>query len=151
MSNRRGLRQLVIESMPCGVSCVDGCPAAHQGPGAAAQASPKRQAAGARSSSPAIRASQAARNLRWRGSSPSHCTGPGGPESSGRAFPPTSPSQQLSQLGLRDLYSQSRFVVVPLHEVDFDAGVTTLTEAMAMGKAVIVTRTRGRSTWSARA
>jgi glycosyltransferase involved in cell wall biosynthesis len=51
---------------------------------------------------------------------------------------------QLSQLGLRDLYSQSRFVVVPLHEADFDAGVTTITEAMAMGKAVIVTRIRGQ-------
>jgi len=51
---------------------------------------------------------------------------------------------QLSQLALRDLYARSRFVIVPLHEANFDAGVTTLCEAMAMGKAVIVTRTRGQ-------
>jgi glycosyltransferase involved in cell wall biosynthesis len=34
--------------------------------------------------------------------------------------------------------------VVPLHDVDFDAGVTTIAEAMAMSKAVVVTRTRGQ-------
>ena len=46
--------------------------------------------------------------------------------------------------GLRDLYAESLFVVIPLEEVDFDAGVTSITEAMAMGKAVIVTRNRGQ-------
>jgi glycosyltransferase involved in cell wall biosynthesis len=51
---------------------------------------------------------------------------------------------QLSQLALRELYSRSRFVVVPLHDADFDAGVTTICESMAMGKALIVTRTRGQ-------
>jgi glycosyltransferase involved in cell wall biosynthesis len=35
-------------------------------------------------------------------------------------------------------------VAVPLHQADFDAGVTTITEAMAMGKAVITTRTRAQ-------
>ena len=45
---------------------------------------------------------------------------------------------------LRDLYARSRFVVMPLEEVDFDAGVTSITEAMAMGKAVVVTRNRGQ-------
>jgi glycosyltransferase involved in cell wall biosynthesis len=45
---------------------------------------------------------------------------------------------------LRTLYSSSRFVVMPLLDVDFDAGVTALTEAMAMSRAVIVTRTRGQ-------
>lgn len=44
---------------------------------------------------------------------------------------------------LRDLYSRSVFVVVPVEDVEFDAGVTALTEAMAMGKAVIATRTVG--------
>lgn len=44
---------------------------------------------------------------------------------------------------LRRLYAEARFVVVPLLDVEFDAGVTTITEAMAMGKAVIATRTRG--------
>jgi glycosyltransferase involved in cell wall biosynthesis len=33
---------------------------------------------------------------------------------------------------------------MPLDDVESDAGVTALTEAMAMGKAVIVTRTRGQ-------
>jgi glycosyltransferase involved in cell wall biosynthesis len=50
----------------------------------------------------------------------------------------------LSRDRLRDLYARSRFVVMPLEDVDFDAGVTSITEAMAMGKAVIVTRNRGQ-------
>jgi glycosyltransferase involved in cell wall biosynthesis len=52
--------------------------------------------------------------------------------------------QQLSYADLRDLYERSRFVVVPLADVDFDAGVTCIAEAMAMGKAVVVTRARGQ-------
>lgn len=46
---------------------------------------------------------------------------------------------------LRDLYARARVVVVPLVETDFQAGVTTVLEAMAMGKPVIVTATRGTS------
>lgn len=46
---------------------------------------------------------------------------------------------------LRDLYARASVVVVPLVETDFQAGVTTVLEAMAMGKAVIVTATKGRS------
>ena len=42
---------------------------------------------------------------------------------------------------LRDLYARASVVVVPLVETDFQAGVTTLLEAMAMGKAVIVSAT----------
>jgi glycosyltransferase involved in cell wall biosynthesis len=45
---------------------------------------------------------------------------------------------------LRSLYARSKFVVLPLYDVDFDAGVTSITEAMAMGKAVIATRARGQ-------
>lgn len=45
---------------------------------------------------------------------------------------------------LRGLYSASLFVVVPLQDMEYDAGVTALAEAMSMGKAVIVTRTRGQ-------
>ncbi len=52
--------------------------------------------------------------------------------------------QQLSPPQLRDVYARSRFVQVPLADVDFDAGVTCIAEAMAMGKAVVVTRTRGQ-------
>ncbi len=45
---------------------------------------------------------------------------------------------------LRALYRGARFVVVPLKETDFQAGVTTILEAMACGKAVITTRTQGQ-------
>lgn len=50
----------------------------------------------------------------------------------------------LNYEDLRRLYAQSRFVVVPLKDVDFQAGITTILEAMAMGKALIVTQTRGQ-------
>jgi glycosyltransferase involved in cell wall biosynthesis len=46
---------------------------------------------------------------------------------------------------LRDLYARASFVVIPLYDVDFQAGVTTLLEAMAMGKAIIITRTPGQT------
>lgn len=49
----------------------------------------------------------------------------------------------LSYTNLRDVYADSAFVVLPLHDVEFPAGVTTIMEAMAMGKAVIATRSRG--------
>jgi glycosyltransferase involved in cell wall biosynthesis len=45
---------------------------------------------------------------------------------------------------LRALYARSRFVVLPLHPTDTDNGVTAMTEAMAMGKAVICTRVDGQ-------
>jgi glycosyltransferase involved in cell wall biosynthesis len=55
---------------------------------------------------------------------------------------------QVCRLGffdLRQLYADARFVVLPLHDVEFQAGVTTILEAMAMGKAVICSRTRGQT------
>jgi glycosyltransferase involved in cell wall biosynthesis len=45
---------------------------------------------------------------------------------------------------LRALYARSRFVILPLHPTDTDNGVTAMTEAMAMGKAVICTRVEGQ-------
>lgn len=45
---------------------------------------------------------------------------------------------------LRELYAQAAVVVVPLIPNDFQAGVTTILEAMSMGKAVIVTATDGQ-------
>ena len=53
--------------------------------------------------------------------------------------------QSYTYLPLRDLYAAARFVVVPLHEVDNQAGITVILEAMAMGKAVIVSATRGQT------
>lgn len=53
--------------------------------------------------------------------------------------------QRLPQFDLRQLYADSRFVVIPLHEVPFQAGVTAILEAMAMGKAVICSRVKGQT------
>ena len=44
---------------------------------------------------------------------------------------------------LRDLYARASVVVVPLVDTDFQAGITTVLEAMSMAKAVVVTATKG--------
>lgn len=59
----------------------------------------------------------------------------------GREPPENVSLSQRDSKGLRELYSRSHCVVVPIEDVPFDAGVTALTEAMAMGKAIIATRT----------
>lgn len=46
---------------------------------------------------------------------------------------------------LRDLYASSAVVAVPLIETDFQAGITTILEAMAMAKPVIVSKTSGQN------
>ena len=46
---------------------------------------------------------------------------------------------------LRAVYARSSIVVVPLNDIDFQAGVTTILEAMAMGKPVIVTHSLGQT------
>lgn len=66
-------------------------------------------------------------------------------ETASRVLPPNVDARRYEYSALRDLYARSNFVVVPLYENDFQAGVTTLLEAMAMGKAVIVTRTTGQT------
>ncbi len=45
---------------------------------------------------------------------------------------------------LRELYARSKFVVIPLLPSDTDNGVTCILQAMAMGKPVICSRTRGQ-------
>lgn len=49
----------------------------------------------------------------------------------------------LSYLDLREAYARARFVVVPVANVDYAAGVTGICEAMAMGKAVVATASPG--------
>jgi len=66
-------------------------------------------------------------------------------ETANRQLPENVDARRYEYLALRDLYAESDFVVVPLYENDFQAGVTTLLEGMAMGKAVIVTRTTGQT------
>jgi glycosyltransferase involved in cell wall biosynthesis len=52
---------------------------------------------------------------------------------------------KFDYLALRQQYARSAVVVVPLDDTDFQAGVTTILEAMAMGKPVIVTHSRGQT------
>lgn len=47
--------------------------------------------------------------------------------------------------GLRTLYERASFVVVPLHPARFACGYAVIAEAMAMGKAVVTTRTEAPS------
>jgi hypothetical protein len=63
---------------------------------------------------------------------------------SGRTFAPNVSVMSFDYVGLRALYGQSKFVVVPLTDIDFQAGITTVLEGMSMAKAVILTRTRGQ-------
>jgi glycosyltransferase involved in cell wall biosynthesis len=65
-------------------------------------------------------------------------------ETAARVLPLNVSARKYGYRELRDLYATSQFVVVPLYDTDFQAGVTTMLEAMAMGKAVIVTRTAGQ-------
>lgn len=60
-------------------------------------------------------------------------------------LPPNVAVDSYTYLPLRELYAASRFVVVPLRNVDNQAGITVILEAMAMGKAVVVTATRGQT------
>jgi glycosyltransferase involved in cell wall biosynthesis len=53
-------------------------------------------------------------------------------------------TRQLDHVRLREWYARAAVVVVPLLPNDFQAGVTTLLEAMAMGKAVVVSATEGQ-------
>ena len=59
-------------------------------------------------------------------------------------LPPNVTVTQLDQAALRGLYDEAQIVVVPLEPTDFQAGITTILEAMAMGLPVICTRTVGQ-------
>jgi len=59
--------------------------------------------------------------------------------------PPNVVIAELDYHQLRDLYARAAVVVVPLKDVDNQAGITTILEAMAMGKPVIVSQSRGQT------
>ena len=63
----------------------------------------------------------------------------------GAALPPNVEVCRLGFVDLRQLYADSSLVVMPLHDVEFQAGITTILEAMAMGKTVVCSRTRGQT------
>jgi glycosyltransferase involved in cell wall biosynthesis len=52
---------------------------------------------------------------------------------------------RLDLAQLRQLYADSTIVVMPLRETDFQAGITTILEAMSMAKPLICTRTTGQT------
>lgn len=52
---------------------------------------------------------------------------------------------RLTQAELRDALDESSFAVVPVVETDFQAGITTILEAMAVGRATVCTRTAGQT------
>jgi len=64
--------------------------------------------------------------------------------SAGHAIPDNVTIRRLDLFELRALYSQSSFVVMPLFEVDFQAGITTILEAMSMERAIVCSRTAGQ-------
>ncbi len=60
------------------------------------------------------------------------------------SLPPNITAGSMPPAKLRELYARSRFVVVPLLPTDSDNGTRVITEAMAMGKAVICSLTKGQ-------
>lgn len=60
-------------------------------------------------------------------------------------IPPNVTVRKFSQYELRQLYTDSQFMVMPLYNVNFQAGITAILEAMAMEKAVICSRTPGQT------
>lgn len=63
----------------------------------------------------------------------------------GRAIPDNVTIRRLDFFELRRLYAAARVVVMPLVEVDFQAGITTILEAMSMERPLVVTRTVGQT------
>jgi len=64
---------------------------------------------------------------------------------SGQRVPQNVTVKKFSQHDLRQLYADSLFLVMPLEEVNFQAGVTAILEAMAMAKPVICSRAPGQT------
>jgi len=63
----------------------------------------------------------------------------------GQVIPQNVAVRKFTQYDLRQLYADSRFLVMPLENVEFQAGVTAILEAMAMERAVICSRTPGQT------
>jgi len=66
-------------------------------------------------------------------------------ETGGRELPANVETCSLGFDDLRQLYADADLVVMPLVDVDFQAGITTILEAMAMSRAVVCTRTKGQT------
>jgi glycosyltransferase involved in cell wall biosynthesis len=53
--------------------------------------------------------------------------------------------RRYDRYDLRSLYARSALAVVPIVQNDYQTGISTILEMMAMGKCVVVTRTRGQT------
>ena len=62
-----------------------------------------------------------------------------------RTIPSNVTVRNFTQYELRQLYADSCFMVMPLEDVKFQAGVTAILECLAMGKAVICSRVPGQT------
>jgi len=60
-------------------------------------------------------------------------------------LPPNVTWGRLDRFELRELYARSALSVVPILENDYQTGIATILEMMAMGKCVIASRTRGQT------
>jgi glycosyltransferase involved in cell wall biosynthesis len=63
----------------------------------------------------------------------------------GHEIPENVTVRRFNQYDLRQLYADSSFLVMPLDDAPFQAGVTAILEAMAMSRAVICSRTAGQT------
>ncbi len=63
----------------------------------------------------------------------------------GQVIPPNVEVRRFSQFELRQLYADSRLLVMPLEDVEFQAGITAILEAMAMERAVVCSRISGQT------
>lgn len=60
-------------------------------------------------------------------------------------LPPNVKWGRMSRFELRELYRRSALAVVPIKQNDYQTGIATILEMMAMGKCVIASRTRGQT------
>lgn len=63
----------------------------------------------------------------------------------GKEIPQNVVVRRFSQYELRQVYKASEFLVMPLYNVEFQAGVTAILEAMAMRKPVVCSETPGQT------
>lgn len=63
----------------------------------------------------------------------------------GQSIPANVTVRKFVQYDLRQLYADSRFMVMPLEHVFFQAGVTAMLEAMAMARAIVCSRVPGQT------
>ncbi len=68
-----------------------------------------------------------------------------GDSTAGQTIPANVTVRKFTQHELRQLYADSNFLVMPLEDVEFQAGVTAILEAMAMERAVLCSRISGQT------